>query len=115
MGEQENIEAHWEEQLIARAETAERERDKARALVERLTAALVRTTNQLDSCEYGDGPPCPGDPPYVDVCPYCEGVTLLATDAAAPAETKGDDHDEEPPVDDHAQQYMENPNSRFLG
>ena len=45
MSEQENIEAHWEEELIGRAETAERERDAAHALAATLAAALETQLN----------------------------------------------------------------------
>lgn len=43
-----------------------------------MNAALQRLVDYT-SCEYGNGPPCPGDPPYETVCPHCQGAAALAS------------------------------------
>ena len=61
--------------------------------VEAQTAALIRYTNG-DSCEYGDGPPCPGDEGATECC-YCQAMGVLGGDThenahqTAPAPNSG--------------------------
>jgi hypothetical protein len=62
----------------------EREIDWLVKRVEALEAALIRYVN-VDTCEYGDGPPCPGDEGVTECC-YCQamGVPGVATCESAP-------------------------------
>lgn len=79
-----------EGQLIERYNQMQRELATAQAQGAALREALQRLRNISDTeCDYGRNPDgsCPGDPPYVAECAWCEADRVLAGDAISPAGT----------------------------